>query len=243
MAGLPCSAPDKKYLLCSMTVAMPQITGLAELPFDLKVKVIDKLLRDSSQQFNFAVTVQLRLICKSWQGAVAAYPAAIQCTQPKHLLGICKTFPMMTCLILQYVEDPDIPSPSLSPLAECFHLKYLKIDQHQHWGDGLDLSFLPKSLCSLELVRVTVDTSKLDFITLPQVSQLSITDLSLSLSNTERLLEKMPSVKVSNQDCKMINSSRMIDTQGCIYWMRHTDAVLLMNFLPPPAHWYPLCRR
>ena len=125
--------------------------------------------------------------------------AAIKCTEPKDLQKICRLFPEMTGLIIKYSELRKVPL-SLRPLLTCFHLDYLRIEhqrQYESWGGGLDLSLLPNFLRTLDLVDAVVNPSTLDQLSLPPLTKLSLSTVSLSLANIKHLLQCLPALQVS----------------------------------------------
>lgn len=123
-------------------------------------------------------------------------------TQPDDLQEVCQAYPEMEGLVIKYVEVQKVPM-SLSPLQNCSQLLYLRMEhqqQYECWGEGLDLSLLPESLRTLELVDAAVDPSTLSRLHLPLLSKLCITDLSLSLDNIELLLQRLPNMQVSHPE-------------------------------------------
>ena len=167
-------------------------------------KLVDTMLKDIRQYKELmTVAAPIQFISKAWQAAVKDFPASIECGNPEDLPKICTALPSMSSLILKYQPTGEAAYPSLSPLSTCSKLRHLTVDQQQldqELGDGLNLCHLPEYLCSLGLVEATLDASQLIDVYLPRLIKLSLTDSALHLPGIHSLLQRLPSLEVSNFD-------------------------------------------
>ena len=199
-----CAVSKISMLACSMQ--HQQERKWSELPQDLVLMIIQKLVTSAGDAFSAAAN--LRLTCKPWHAASGQYPAGLACNSAEYLSNLCLAFPLLSSV---HVRDSESRSMDLRPLSSCMHLTELDIQQRSSYQGELeflrqaDFGDLPGSLKALLLEDLVPDSNNIR--ELSHVKHLRVVTNSLSQGPHLRLLHQLPNLEVG---FKYIPSSGVI---------------------------------